>query len=158
MTLHARPVVPLGAETIAGAAPDLRAPLGAERLPTDDLTEPGRTFLRLLREGATVGFGGYERHGDAALLRSLVVLPVARGQGLGRETVRLLLHRAAEEGARHAYLLTTSAAPFFERLGFARVERASAPEAIRASRQAASLCPTSAALMARPIDPEGQEP
>ncbi|MBP1807710.1 arsenic resistance N-acetyltransferase ArsN2 [Rubellimicrobium aerolatum] len=148
----------LGIAPIAGDASDLRAALAAERLPTDDLTEPGRTFLRLVREGATLGFGGYERHGDAALLRSLVVLPAARGQGLGGEAVRLLLHQAAEEGARHAYLLTTSAVPFFERLGFVRVERASAPEAIRASRQAASLCPASAILMARTLDPEGQEP
>lgn len=143
---------------IAGDASDLRAALVAERLPTDDLTEPGRTFVRLMRDERTVGFGGYELHGNAALLRSLVVLPSERAQGLGRKAVRLLLDRAAGAGARHAYLLTTSAVPFFERLGFVRVERASAPEAIRASRQAASLCPASAILMARTLDPEGQEP
>jgi amino-acid N-acetyltransferase len=48
------------------------------------------------------------------------------------------------------YLLTTTAAGFFEHLGFRRADRASTPEAILGTRQASSIC-TSAALLKRSI-------
>jgi N-acetylglutamate synthase-like GNAT family acetyltransferase len=127
--------------------------LTTERLPTDDLAEPGRVFLQVEQDGQTVGFGGYELHGEDALLRSVVIPPALRGVGLGRDVAEGVLRHAAQAGARRAYLLTTSAAPFFERLGFSRIERAAAPESIRSTRQAASLCPSSAAFMMRPLNP-----
>ena len=127
--------------------------LTAERLPTDDLAEPGRVFLQVEQDGQTVGFGGYELHGEDALLRSVVVLPALRGRGLGHDVAESVLRQAAQAGARRVYLLTTSAAPFFERLGFSRSERAAAPESIRSTRQATSLCPSSAALMVRLLHP-----
>jgi arsenate reductase len=44
-----------------------------------------------------------------------------------------------------------SAVSFFTKLGFKAVDRATAPPAILASRQAAELCPASTALMSRQI-------
>jgi N-acetylglutamate synthase-like GNAT family acetyltransferase len=126
--------------------------LTAEGLPTDDLAEPGRAFFRTERDGQVMGFGGYELHGADALLRSVVIPPALRGRGLGRDVAEGVLRHAAQAGARCAYLLTTSATPFFERLGFTRIDRAAAPESIRSTRQATSLCPSSAALMVRPLD------
>ena len=125
--------------------------LAAEHLPTDDLAEPGRAFFRIWRDGERLGFGGYELQGEDALLRSLVVVPGLRGQGLGRKVTEAVLRAAVEDGARRAWLLTTSAAPFFERMGFAPIARDDAPESIRSTRQAAQLCPSSAALMMRPL-------
>jgi amino-acid N-acetyltransferase len=46
------------------------------------------------------------------------------------------------------FLLTTTAAPFFARRGFAPVKRSTAPEAMTKSPQFASLCPSTAACMA----------
>ena len=63
----------------------------------------------------------------------------------------LLLRRAFDEGGREAWLLTTTAAPFFERAGFKPMERTSAPASVLATRQAANLCPASAALLRRSI-------
>ncbi|MGE0281777.1 MAG: arsenic resistance N-acetyltransferase ArsN2 [Rhizobiaceae bacterium] len=137
----------LNLEAIEGKADDLRAALGAANLLTDDLEEPGRTFFRIKRGEGTVGFGGYELHSDNALLRSLVISPDLRGRGAGRYATRLILKRASEDGATSAYLLTESAAPFFEKVGFTRIERADAPASIRETRQAASLCPSSATMM-----------
>jgi N-acetylglutamate synthase-like GNAT family acetyltransferase len=54
-------------------------------------------------------------------------------------------------GSVRAFLLTTSAAPFFESLGFARIDRTAAPEAILRTRQAASICPASAVLMVKDL-------
>jgi protein-tyrosine-phosphatase/N-acetylglutamate synthase-like GNAT family acetyltransferase len=136
-------------EPIDGGAPDLKAALEAAKLPTDDLADAGGTFYRIRLRGSTIGFGGYEIHGESALFRSIVVASDLRGRGVGRAAVKLLLNRAFVDGAKGAYLLTETAAPFFERLGFEHIERSSAPEDILATRQATSLCPSSAALLAR---------
>lgn len=134
-------------EAIDGGATDLKAALDAARLATDDLEEPGRSFFRIKRGEVTVGFGGYERYAADALLRSMVISPDLRGRGAGRYATKLILQHAFEDGARRAYLLTEEAAPFFEKIGFTRIERADAPESIRETRQASSLCPSSAAMM-----------
>ncbi len=128
------------------------AALQAEGLPTDDLTEPGRRFFvyRTL-SGEVVGYAGFELYGTEAFLRSLVVVPSWRGKGVGKAIVSRLTRRAFDEGARTGWLLTTSAAAFFEAIGFKRVERADAPEAILNTRQAKGLCPASAAVLRRAI-------
>jgi arsenate reductase len=141
-------------EPIAAGANELRAALTAENLPVDDLEGEQRLFFRFSENGSTVGFGGFELHGDNVLLRSIVILPQARSRGLGRATTERLLRRAFDAGARNAYLLTTSAAPFFERNGFRPIDRRDAPADILATRQAASLCPSSATLMVRSITRE----
>lgn len=71
--------------------------------------------------------------------------------GIGSGMLALLLRRAFDEGARDAWLLATTAAPFVERGGFKRAERSAAPATILATRQAASLCPSTAALLTRGI-------
>jgi arsenate reductase (glutaredoxin) len=137
---------------IDGADAALAGALTEAALPTDDLAEPGRRFFayRTL-DGATVGFAGYELFGPLAFLRSIVVLPEARGKKNGANLLALLMRRAFDEGAREAWLLTTGAADYFKRRGFQAVPRDSAPPAILATRQAAALCPVSAAVMRRTI-------
>jgi len=130
----------------------LRDALSAEGLPTDDLDENGRHFYRYeTLDGEPVGFGGFESYGKDALIRSIVVNQDQRGKGLGKNLTQLLLTRAFNEGARQAWLLTTSAAPFFERAGFKTIERENAPQSIKDTRQAQSLCPSSAPLLTRRI-------
>ncbi|MGO4352695.1 arsenic resistance N-acetyltransferase ArsN2 [Rhizobium sp. RAF36] len=136
---------------LTGHEDALRSALENADLPTDDLDDAGRTFFRIARGVDTVGYGGYELHGDNALLRSVVITPDNRHRGLGRRATDLLLRRAYADGARTGYLLTTNAAPFFETLGFRPIDRATAPAAILQTRQAASLCPASAVLLAKPL-------
>lgn len=138
-------------QPVEGSVADLAAALQAEGLPTDDLTEDGRNFFRIVRGDSTVGFCGYEAVGEHVLLRSIVVLPLLKGHGLGESATNLLMDKAKQGGARQAYLLTTSAAPFFERLGFAPVDRSSVPEAILRTRQAVSLCPASATILTKQL-------
>lgn len=144
-------MVALLLEPITGTEPDFRAALAAEGLPVDDLGEGGRTFFRIVDGPETVGFGGFELYGANMLLRSLVIHPDRRRHGDGQAATSMLLGKAYAAGARQAYLLTTSAASFFERLGFARIDRTDAPAAILQTRQAAGLCPSSAALMGREL-------
>ncbi|TDK35166.1 GNAT family N-acetyltransferase [Rhizobium deserti] len=138
-------------QRIGQADVGLREALQAASLPVDDLDEDGRSFFRFTHYGETVGFGGLKQYGEVALLRSLVVLPPQRGKGNGEVITRRLLDQAAADGVRTVYLLTESAAPFFEHLGFSRIDRSAAPDAILATGQAASLCPASAALLSKTI-------
>ncbi|EKQ6357974.1 arsenate reductase (glutaredoxin) [Pseudomonas aeruginosa] len=137
---------------IEGSDTGLAVALQEAGLPTDDLTEPGRSFFAYATvSGERVGYGGFECMGRDVLVRSLVVLPHARQRGIGGGVLALLLRRAFDEGGRDAWLLTTTAALFFERAGFKPIERSVAPAAILATRQAASLCPSTAVLLRRSI-------
>lgn len=137
---------------VAGTDPALIAALADAGLPTDDLAEPGRSFFAYeTLSGRVVGHAGFELHGADVLLRSLVVRPEARGQGFGSAIVARLTRRAFDLGARRAYALTTTVADWLAKKGFAPIARGDAPAAILATRQAASLCPSSAALLMRKI-------
>lgn len=139
-------------QEIAGEDAGLVAALQAEGLPTDDLSEPGRRFYayRTL-SGELVGYVGRELYGADAFLRSLVVLPAQRGKGLGKAIVSRIARRAFDEGARTAWLMTTSAAGYFEAIGFKRVERAEVAKAVLETRQAKGLCPVTAVVLKRGI-------
>jgi amino-acid N-acetyltransferase len=112
----------------------------------------GAAECLVARQGTMlVGCVALERYGADALLRSLAVGPEQRGEGLGRALVQRITRRARALGARRLWLLTTTAADYFATLGYARVERASAPARLQASAQFASVCPSTAACMARQI-------
>lgn len=136
---------------VSGDDAGLRIALHTADLPMDDLAEPGRLFLRFDAEDGPVGYGGLEPLGAHMLLRSLAVLPEARGCGHGRAIAEQLLALAADSGAKRVWLLTTTAVAFFEGLGFAQVERCDAPAALLATRQASSICGT-APLLTRALD------
>ena len=132
----------------AGELPALAAVLSAAGLPTQDLGETGREFFAFRDpRGTLVGYGGIEVLGLDALLRSVITVPEMRGRDYGAALVDRLLALALRRGVRTVYLLTTTAVPFFERLGFAAIDRAEAPPAIAATREFATYCPASAVLM-----------
>ena len=125
--------------------------LAASGLPADDVEADDVRLFAFKLGGRTVGYGGLEIHGDAALLRSILVDPGMRRQGFGFRIVEELIARAAAERARQAFLLTTNAANTFKRFGFAVVDRKDAPQAILATRQAAGPCPATTTLMAKAL-------
>ena len=132
----------------AAERPALAAVLSAAGLPTQDLGEPGREFFAFRDpRGTLVGYGGIEVLGRDALLRSAITLPEMRGRAYGAALVDRMLALALRRGVRTVYLLTTTAVPFFERLGFTIIDRADAPPQIAATREFAAYCPASAVLM-----------
>jgi N-acetylglutamate synthase-like GNAT family acetyltransferase len=135
----------------------MAAALETAGLPVGDLGDAGLDLYAYDRDGDVVGYGALESHGQAALLRSVVVEKAARGVGIGSAISRGLLALAQAAGFREVYLLTTDQQGFFERLGFAKVERSAAPDAILHSRQARQLCPASAVLMRRTVEPHGAQ-
>jgi len=124
--------------------------LQAADLPTEDIGDAGRHFFRVENNGQLLGYGGFELYGDEALLRSIVVPAAIRGQGNGRFVAEAMLREIDSAGGRRVYLLTTTAAAFFEHLGFRRIGREAAPPAILATQQASTIC-TSADLLTKAI-------
>jgi amino-acid N-acetyltransferase len=137
----------------AGDRPAVIALLGAAGLPTSDLGAATDLRLRVVRDrDRVVGAIGLERFGTSGLLRSLVVAPEMRGRGLGGVLVDSVERDARRAGLDALVLLTQTAEPFFAARGYARIERAAAPESVKTSAEFASLCPASAVTMIKPLD------
>lgn len=120
-------------------------------LPVEGVAAQVDGFLVAEHEGALLGLVGLERYGDAALLRSLVVHERARGTGLGAQLVRAIEAAAARDGARTLVLLTTTAAAWFPRFGFAATTREAVPESVTASVEFQGVCPASATVMQKAL-------
>jgi protein-tyrosine-phosphatase/N-acetylglutamate synthase-like GNAT family acetyltransferase len=128
---------------------EVEALLAASALPVTGLRDQFPGGYAVARRGAVlVGVAGAERHGDAAVLRSVAVAPSERGTGLGIALTAGRLVWARERGATAVHLLTTTAAPYYERFGFTRFPRAAVPAAVAASIEFASVCPSSADSLA----------
>jgi amino-acid N-acetyltransferase len=138
--------------TVRTARPDDMAAverlLAAAHLPADGLAEQfGPAYAVAEVDGAIVGAEGIEQYGDAGLLRSAVVRDDWRGRGVGDLLTRDRLAWAERAGLRELWLLTNTAADYFPRFGFARADRAAAPDAVQASREFAEACCASAIAM-----------
>jgi N-acetylglutamate synthase-like GNAT family acetyltransferase len=82
-----------------------------------------------------------------ALLRSLAVPPEARGEGIGLRLLEALERDAVQAGIGGVYLLTTTAAGFFEVHGYERMAQRALPLSIQNTEAAAHLCPDRAVCM-----------
>jgi amino-acid N-acetyltransferase len=140
------------AETIAaGHWAEFQALLAAAGLPAAE-SGPAAVYRRYRTQvGRTVGFGGVAGSGPDRLLRSIVVAPDFRRRGFGAGLVRDLEHVAAGGGATRLHLLTTTAAAFFERLGWEPRERMTAPVAIAITTEFSVLCPARARYLVKRI-------
>jgi N-acetylglutamate synthase-like GNAT family acetyltransferase len=130
----------------------VKAALVRAGLPADDIGDERVLVWRFeTGQAIPVGFGGLEIFGSDALLRSLVTLPPLRQVGMGAAMVAVLETEARALKCRAIYLLTASDPRFFSRVGYAACARGDVPEAVRASRQFAALCPPSAVAMVKRI-------
>ena len=131
--------------------PGVIALLKACGLPTDDLSAVNLEHFELAEDarGHIVGLAGFDRAGSDALLRSLAVAPDWRGRGLAEALVARREAAARTAAVSRFFLLTTSAADYFRRLGYCDVARAEVPPAIAAHAQFLSLCPASATCLGK---------
>ena len=141
--------LPSGVTLAPAEAADLdavRALAASAALPTDGLADQfPQAFVVARRAGAVVGAAGLEVHGAAGVLRSVVVADRERGTGLGVALTAERLVAARARGLDAVYLLTTTAADFYQRFGFTAFPRAEVPAAVAACPEFASICPSSAA-------------
>lgn len=126
----------------------VRALLAQAKLPLDGVDEQfGDAYAIAESEGAVVGVEGIETYGEAGLLRSAAVHEGWRGRGLGDRLTQNRLAWARARGLKEVWLLTTTAAEYFPRYGFERVDRSTAPAPLQASREFQEACPASAVAM-----------
>jgi arsenate reductase len=131
---------------------ELAALLSDAELPTADLALPGRQFYRFSSTlGEMVAVGGLEGRGVDRLVRSIAVVPTARGKRFGKTVAMTLERLAGVDGAKRLHLLTTTAAPFFELLGYVAADRSAAPAEIGASAEFTGLCPAAAQYMTKDV-------
>lgn len=136
---------------------NLAALLDAADLPSDAVRENDGEFYAGRVDGDVVCGGGLELHDDTALVRSVVVADDHRDCGFGSVLCDELETSARTAGVTTAYLLTTTAAGFFERQGYRRIARDDAPECIRRTTQFADTCPSTASCMAKRLNRTGAE-
>jgi amino-acid N-acetyltransferase len=136
--------------------PDVLSLLETAGLPQDGVAEHFGHFMVCRDDGRVVGAVGIERHGDAGLLRSLVVHPASRGKGVGVALTEYALQVARHAGLGRLYLLTETAQAFFPRFGFQPIDRNQADAAVRQSVEFTTACPQSALCMALDLDTPGR--
>ncbi len=75
-------------------------------------------------------------------------------KGLGFILVAHVERYLMRQGVTQVYLLTTTAESFFERCGYASIDKKKVPLAIKQTREFSDLCPDSATLMMKKMDSE----
>ena len=126
--------------------PAVLALLAEAKLPVAGVAEHFDQFFVMEDGGRIVACAGLELHGDAALLRSLVVAPDARGGRLGSAVLRRVLFEARDR-VGGVYALTTTAEAYLSRFGFQAISRGSLPAELLESRELQDACPASATVM-----------
>jgi amino-acid N-acetyltransferase len=116
-------------------------------LSADGVAEFLPTFRVMFDGRELVGTVGIEHYGADGLLRSLAVARSARSRGVGRALMVQAMRDARQLGIRRLVLLTTTAADYFERQGWRRIERASVTGEVTTSSQFRGACPASAVCM-----------
>ena len=131
----------------------IRALLVEQGLPSEDVRASDETsrFHLVERDGQILGCAGLEVYGTDALLRSVAVAHSMRDSGLGCALVGIAERDAAAIGVQRLFLLTTTAADYFRRIGYQRCDRNAAPLLVQASSQFNGLCPASAVCMSKEL-------
>ena len=125
--------------------------LAENGLPAGDVRSKPDCFFVAVQDGERVGVGGIEQYGTAGLLRSVAVEESRRGEGFGTAICDRLEKRARADGTEQLWLLTTTAAEFFDARGYEEAAREEAPEEIRNTTEFSDLCPDSAACLRRTL-------
>lgn len=127
-------------------------------LPVSDIGRASDVILFGRRAaGRLVGVVGLEFHGTVGLLRSLAVVACERRNGLGEALLAHAERAASKRGVRRLYLLTTTAAVFFERRGYVPTERSNAPAAIAGTAEFSSLCPVSSSFLCKLLQSDADQ-
>ncbi len=132
--------------------PWIRQLLTISGLPHEDITpEHLRHFWVIKEKGDVLGVIGLEPFARSALVRSLAVHPKHRNRGLASLLEKKAEEYAASQKIEVLYLLTTTAENFFQKRGFLKIERDSAPQEIKGTAEFRGLCPVSSVLLMKKL-------
>lgn len=128
--------------------------LSQANLPVQDLTldHLEHFLVAKARDGSVMGTVGVELYQDAGLLRSLVVHPSYQGKGLGKRLTREVEVIAQQKNIKTLFLLTTTTADFFLKLGYHVIQRNRAPMSIAKTEEFKTICPVSAICFSKNLE------
>lgn len=108
-------------------------------------------FVFANKDHEVFGAIGLEIYGYYGLLRSMVVHPDFRNNGMASALVDQIMQTAEGSGLQEVFLLTSTAEKYFLRKGFQFMSRENCPLEIKQSREYSSICPVSSFLMSKKI-------
>lgn len=121
--------------------------LETAKLPTAGVKDHIQNFILEFSDQTLIACAGLEIHGQAGLLRSVVVNAAERSHGIGSKLVKSILEHARTQQLSSIFLLTESAENYFPRFGFKRISRTEIPESLQASEELRGACPDTAVVM-----------
>ena len=130
---------------------DIIGLLQAEKLPVDDLPVALNNFFVASVNQVIVGAAGIELYERYGLLRSLVVNGNYRNLSIAAKLVEEVERKSVELQLVGIYLLTETAQGYFERKGYAVINRGGVPLAVQQSSEFSHVCPVSAVVMRKEI-------
>src|SRR5688572_7293884 len=104
--------------------------LESVKLPVVDLPSDLSHFLLAIDRSNTIGIVGLEIYGNYGLLRSLVVDPYYRNEGVAGQLIQRLEEYTKRLKLETIYLLTETAAAYFQKKGFQTIQRDQVPAAL----------------------------
>src|SRR4030042_7184022 len=131
--------------------PDIFSLLEQCLLPTEDISSEKQLFWVIKKDQQIQGTIAIENYSPYGLLRSFAVHPSYRKQAMGTTLLYHTIEQAEKLGIEFLYLLTDTAARYFEAREWIYVRRESVPEKVRLSEQFKSICSESTACMFLPI-------
>jgi len=121
------------------------------QLPVNDLPDSLDSFVVAEKDGAIIGVAGLELYGQFGLLRSVAVNPQHRNKQLGKKLVAAIEQKASSLKLSQLILLTETAEPYFEKLGYKQLQRNDVPGPVKQSSEFSHVCPVSAVVMQKQI-------
>jgi amino-acid N-acetyltransferase len=119
-------------------------------LPTEDI-DPGKQLFVVEEGDNVVATVAVEYNYNDALLRSLSVSKEKRKSGIGAELVEFIEGYVQKQGVQRMYLLTTTAATFFSKRGYATIDRDNVPEFIKNTKEYRTICSSSSTVMKKEL-------
>ena len=130
----------------------IKSLLDSASLPFVDIEKHFLNFLVLEDNGNIIGTIGAEFYTDTALLRSLAVDKGYQNKGFGKDLYNALISKIKKMNVNNIYLLTETAERFFNKFGFQKTARESAPASIRQTYEFSTLCPAGAVCMVKNLN------
>lgn len=116
-------------------------------LPDSDLETSPVHFFGIRKKNEIIATGALEIYGKNAVLRSVAIKQNFQKSGFGKQIVKFLEKKAAEQGVEKLFLLTTTSESFFVKLNFQSIKREMCPDEIKSNAQFKDICPSTASCL-----------
>ena len=131
--------------------PQIVSLLEKDKLPKDDLPSVLENFFVAKSDNKIIGAIGLEQYEKSGLLRSMVVDQQHRNKRIASQLVQVLEEHAVTLGIDEIFLLTETAANYFNRKGYQQIAREVVPMNIQLSSEFSTICPVTSTVMKKSI-------